>query len=96
MYVPNPLFEQEFAAEPSVIAHLYAIAEGVAVIAKGFDPEGDEGWITATTRGADVYVSNPNPIGHILEFGSVNSPPYSPIRRGVLAAGLQLREIPKP
>ena len=28
--------------------------------------------------------------GHLVEFGSVNNPPYAPIRSGVQAAGLRL------
>lgn len=32
---------------------------------------------------------------HLIEFGSVNNPPFAPIRRGIRAAGLRLDESPK-
>lgn len=32
---------------------------------------------------------------HLIEFGSVNNPPYAPLRRGIRAAGLRLDESPK-
>lgn len=37
-------------------------------------------------------VGNTDFFFHLTEFGSVNNPPYAPLRRGVLAAGLRLDE----
>jgi hypothetical protein len=31
---------------------------------------------------------------HWIEFGSVNNPPYAPLRRGVIAAGLRFEPSP--
>lgn len=39
-----------------------------------------------------VEVANTNYGGHLEEFGSVNNPPYAPLRRGARAVGLKLRE----
>lgn len=43
-------------------------------------------------RGARVMATDP--FGHLVEWGSANNPPYAPLRRGVLAAGLRLDEAP--
>jgi len=37
-------------------------------------------------------VINTDPFFHLVEWGSVNNPPYAPLRRGVTAAGLRLDE----
>ncbi len=38
---------------------------------------------------AAAKITTSDAIWHIIEFGSVNNPPYAPIRRGVIAAGLK-------
>jgi hypothetical protein len=42
-----------------------------------------------------VYLRTNDFAGHMVEFGSVNNPPYAPLRKGVRAAGLRLDETPK-
>ncbi len=37
---------------------------------------------------AAAKITTSDAIWHIIEYGSVNNPPYAPIRRGVIAAGL--------
>src|SRR4051812_16675366 len=51
---------------------------------------------TTTTRrsqaadfSAAAKITTSDKIWHIIEYGSVNNPPYAPIRRGVIAAGLK-------
>lgn len=39
--------------------------------------------------GAAVHLVIGEPRWHIIEHGSVNNPPYAPIRRGVESAGLR-------
>jgi hypothetical protein len=41
-------------------------------------------------------VGNTDFAAHIVEWGSVNNPPYAPLRRGVQAAGLHLHDPGKP
>ena len=40
----------------------------------------------------EIRVGNTDPFFHLTEWGSVNNPPYAPLRRGVTAAGLRLTE----
>lgn len=42
-----------------------------------------------------VAVVNTDHGAHIDEYGSINNPPYAPLRRAVRAAGLRLDEAPK-
>jgi hypothetical protein len=39
-----------------------------------------------------VRVGNTDPFFHLTEWGSVNNPPYAPLRSGVVNAGLRLDE----
>jgi hypothetical protein len=43
-------------------------------------------------RGTTVIAADP--FWHLVEFGSVNNPPYAPLRRGVIAAGLRFEPSP--
>lgn len=45
-----------------------------------------------TAHGATVTVTSTDPDAHIIEWGSVNNPPYAPIRKAIRALGLRLRE----
>ncbi len=38
-------------------------------------------------------VSNVGPMGHMDEWGTINNPPYAPLRRAVEASGLEFDEI---
>lgn len=38
-------------------------------------------------------VSNVGPMGHMDEWGTINNPPYAPLRRAVEASGLEFNEI---
>lgn len=40
----------------------------------------------------EIRVGNTDPFFHLTEWGSVNNPPYAPLRRAVTAAGLRLDE----
>lgn len=44
-------------------------------------PDGSEGTVYST-----------DPFWHLIEFGSVNNPPYAPMRRAVLRRGLRFRD----
>lgn len=39
-----------------------------------------------------VSAGTNHPIGHIIEWGSKNNPPYAPIRRAVFSLGLKFEE----
>lgn len=43
-------------------------------------------------EGAKATFFSSSPVWHIVEFGSVNNPPYAPLRRGALAIGVDFRD----
>lgn len=48
-----------------------------------------------TDRGAVAAAYTDDPAGSIIEYGSEDTSPQAPIRRGVVRAGLKLKENPK-
>lgn len=75
-------------------AFLASSAESVADAADLAAPGREGDYIHA--EGSKVVYANPRAAWHIVEFGSANNHPYSPLRRAVVAAGLRLDEEPKP
>lgn len=97
-YVPDPGFEKAMAL--SLVDDLEIVARGVAVTAKDLMPEGSDPrlghirdeFIVVKQLG-EVSLGNSNPFMHLAEFGSVNNPAYSPMRRAVRAHGYRLSDI---
>lgn len=95
MFIPNPLFDVQQKVEPEYLDGLMEHAKGLADTVKSEAPV-----VTGTYRDSiralrtlmSVSVGTNYFAGHIVEWGSINSPAYAPIRRGVLAAGLRLEE----
>ncbi len=56
-------------------------------------PGSKSGPVIVLTSGLNFAVSNVGPMGHLDEWGSVNNPPYAPLRRAVEASGLEFDEI---
>lgn len=89
----NPVYEAQMA--PRTRAELAHAAERSKEQARGLANRimprnrGDE--IEVQVEGDGVYLVNTSYGSHIDEFGSRNNPPYAPLRRGVVAAGYQLR-----
>jgi hypothetical protein len=106
-FVTNPALVAELETEPDLHAMLWEEAEKVKVMVEAIAPVGNS---DPGARGAGYYkrhvvvvedkgqvcVGDTDFAAHFVEWGSVNNPPYAPIRRGVRAAGLDLRESPKP
>lgn len=93
----DPDFEDELRKEPEFNDALAAEAEKVIGRApqvprimprkpKALEVQRDEDGVALVNTDAG---------GHLAEWGSVNNPPYAPIRRGVRAAGLRLDEEAK-
>lgn len=93
---PNPHFDREFSRTAGARAHMHKRAQAVKRFAIGAAPRGatDDyaASIDVVERGAKTYVRTNDFAGHMVEFGSVNNPPYAPIRKGARAAGLRLDE----
>lgn len=96
----NPNFERDLKREPWFQEHLDGAAAAVKEAAERESPIGaTEDYIhgfklskTPSTR----KVGNTDTFAHLVESGSVNNPPYAPLRRGAGAAGLRLDEAAKP
>lgn len=84
----NPNLEAELAASPEYQAGMQQITRIVAATVQDQAPNVTgyyEGHIAA--EGTQIVASDF--AWHLVEFGSVNNPPYAPLRRGVIAAGLR-------
>lgn len=106
----NRAFTAEVQREPDFIAHMALLAEHTAKEVERIAPKRTtyyarhiEPYIrTQVTQvrnariPAGFHVLSTDPFGHLVEAGSVNNPPYSPLRRGARAAGLRLVEDPHP
>jgi hypothetical protein len=93
---PNPSFQAELEASIEYRRCLWAASARVAPIAEGMTHHAmlrsGHRRIEVIEQDGFVYLVNTNYCGHLEEFGSVNSPAYSPLRRGVRAAGYRLHE----
>ena len=101
--MPTPL-EFELAAGAEMIATLRAAATLLAEYARTYDTAAHGPWmprkggenIVVQQDGAAVAVVNTDHAAAITEWGGYHNPPYAPLRRGALAAGLALIESQKP
>jgi hypothetical protein len=93
-FVPNPRLdaELELFVAPAVLAAGNAVKERAEVEKHSIMRRRGARPIVIETEGDGVRVTNTDHGAHIDEWGSVNSPPYAPLRRAVRAAGLRLDE----
>jgi hypothetical protein len=97
---PNFGFERDMKRDPKYRAALRVRVEATAVPAvKRLADAAGSPWmprggraITTEQDGDTVYIVNTDFGGHLVEWGSANNPAHAPLRRGVRAAGLRLRE----
>jgi hypothetical protein len=103
-YEPDLAFEAEMRLDPQFrIAMLEQ-----ATIAKGYGnafarqfhapwmPRRGHQVIEVQQDGSHTYLVNTDWAGVFEEFGGSRNPPHATLRRAVRAAGLELRETPKP
>lgn len=98
VFKPNPRFREEMAKDPHYRPGLREHGEHVKTAVQTVAPHthGDYAEsIEVVEDNGEVFVNSTDPFAHLIEFGSVNNPPYAPLRRGVRAAGLSLKEDPK-
>jgi hypothetical protein len=99
-FIRNRFFDKEMQVDPEYRAKLRArveleVAPKVRAIADQVGapwmPRGGQS-IEVEEAGDEVRVVNTDYGAWIVEVGSVNNPAHAPLRRGVRAAGLRLRE----
>lgn len=94
-YVPNPLFEDEVQQQPIHDKGMRSITKKVANAVRMVSPH-KTGYYQRRIKAKGQRVYAMDVFGHLVEWGSRNNPPYSPLRRGVRAAGLKFKSLPKP
>ena len=87
----NPNLERALKAQPEYAEAMAGVARAVVPTVKSAAPH-VTGAYERSIRAVGNRVETTDPFGHIVEWGSVNSPPYAPLRRGIHAAGLRLEE----
>jgi hypothetical protein len=99
IFKPNPLLVLELEAEAIYAEMLKGRAEdakreaeAVAPMHTGYYKE----HFVLVKSGKNWRLGNRDPFAHLVEWGSSRNSAFSPLRRGVVAAGLHLREAPKP
>lgn len=96
---PNLHFEAEAERENVGRVAKVEVAARIAEEVRAIGPDQSGyfvkhvGW---QTYGDRVVVQTTDFAGNVIEFGSVNNPPYAPMRRAISALGLRLESVPKP
>lgn len=97
MFRRNPRLEEQL--QPQVNEGLVKAGEAVKDFAEKFAPRGATkhyaNSFVVIEDGDVVAVGNTDFAAWWVEVGSVNNPPYAPLRRGVRAAGLRFEEQSK-
>lgn len=98
-YLPNPNFLGELQKDDEYIDGVRKCAESIMREASAekhrIMPNKDHSAVVVGVEDGMFYVSNTDSGAHIDEYGSVNNPAYSPMRRAVRSAGFRLSEEPK-
>ena len=97
-FIPNKNLGKELEAQPQYNSGLAKAAEPAKAAAEKFAPRimrRNPQAMQIVVEGRKVYLGNTDYGAHLAEYGSVNNPPYAPLRRGVRAAGLKFIESSK-
>lgn len=94
-YRANPFFEEEVRAQAKHQQGMRKITKEAAAVVRSVSPR-KTGYYVRRVKAWGTRVVAGDRFWHIVEFGSVNNPPYAPLRRGMRAAGIRLVRTPKP
>lgn len=102
LFKPNPAFIASLRGQAATRLALEAEAERARAKAEAIAQQARVPWmprkgnsgqtIVVDVDGRVVRLVNTDHAGHLQEWGSKNNPAHAPLRRGVRAAGLRLRE----
>jgi hypothetical protein len=95
-FIPNPNFINELAKETPQVRELTDAAKKSAVEANKIRhhimPQQADPAVEVEVEGFRVFMVNTDYGGHLDEWGSINNPPYAPLRNGARNAGYPLEE----
>lgn len=101
-FVPDLAGQEQIVKGPGVARALREEADGLRDAVEGqaqrfantgrFAGSIEVGDVERIAGGLSISVYTTDPDGHIVEWGSVNNPPYAPLRKGVASTGLRFRE----
>lgn len=100
---PNRAFNTEIRRDPE-IKHaakgeledaIPYIRQRVTAAGGAWMPEKGKRQLEVIEVAGETVLTNRDHGGHLMEWGSINNPPHAPMRRGVRAAGLRFRDLPK-
>lgn len=98
-FLPDPTVRQQVERQAAFKRAVTGHAERAATQVRAVAPRGESGRyqrsIVVIDQGDTVAVASTDFAAHIVEWGSVNNPPYAPLRRGARAAGLDLKQDQK-
>lgn len=89
------VIERELKAQPTYPAFLRFVARYAAEAVQEVSPV-HTGYYRRHVGYDGATITSSDPFAHLVEWGSVNNPPYAPMRRGILAAGLRLDQSQVP
>lgn len=91
--------ERELLRTPEMTALIAEITESAlngvvdaAPVRTGAYRDSLDASVGITPTGVTGRVLTTDPFAHLIEFGSVNNPPYAPLRRGVESTGLTVTD----
>lgn len=95
---PNPDAATELMADPLVRGRIADLLEEARSLAQGFArpimPQPGHDLVEVVEQDENVYLVATAYGGHIDEFGTAETPPNAPLRRGAEGAGLEFEAIP--
>jgi hypothetical protein len=100
IFKPNPAVIAQLEGEPAYEALMETRAEEAKSHAEAMAPRGSTGdyadSFTLFKSGSRWKLGNLDWAAHWVEWGSIHQAPLAILRRAVQAAGLHLKEAPKP
>lgn len=90
----NPDVHNEIRSQPKFVAEMRSITTQVVIEVRAGAPK-RSGYYRRHVRPDGTQIVGGDVFSHLVEFGSANNKPYAPLRRGVRAAGLRYRPLPK-
>lgn len=89
----NPVAIKSVAKSASVKAQVAAIAKRGKEETERIAPRGPTKQYSRSIVAGDDWYGSTDPAAHIVERGSVNSPPYMPLHRAAHSLGLKVEDL---